>query len=316
MNGQPCPAAPTPTPTMRRFPFGFLVGCVGAIGLSFVPPARAVKVSAAFNTSGPYTNSMVLGPKGAIFDPGVPAFTGLPSLPAPPLFGTSADAFTGFAFGTPLTAVQMGGDALSSITQVAPNTYDLGLTLTNFTLSSISLPANEYVYLNIWESFTGLPLLSTATWSGSASISGSSCRTSLLDGLFIEPAATVYDPGSAAWIQASTFFGGMPAGLCGPIAASATVNPLTPYISGGSLMVGFEVILGLNNNDSLATDFINLPTSLDLNLRYQPAAGAAPVPGPLPAAGLAMAWRLARRMRQRLGTTTAVRSDRPPGCRR
>lgn len=285
---------------MRFFCLGLMAGCAGAIGLALVPPAQAVKVSAAFNNSGPYTNSMLLGPKITILDPGAPIFTGLPALPAPPLFGTNTDAYTGFTFGTLLTAVQMGGDALSSITQVAPNAYDLGLTLTNFTLSSISLSANEYVYLNIWESFTGLPSLSTATWSGSASISGSSCRTSVGDGLFIEPTATVYDPGSAAWIQASPFFGGMPAGLCGPIAASATVNPLTPYISGGSLMVGFEVILGLNNNDSLATDFINLPTSLDLNLRYQPAAGPSPVPGPLPAAGLAMAWRLARRMRHRL----------------
>jgi len=308
---------------MRRFPLGFLAACVGAFSLAVVAPAQAVKVGAAFNSSGPYTNTMVLGPKGAIFDPGLPAFTGLPSLPAPPLFGTNADTYTGFAFGTPLTAVQMGGDALSSITQVAANTFDVNLTLTNFSLTSIALPANEYVYLNIWESFAGLPLLSTATWSGAASISGSSCRTSLGDGLFIEPAATVYDPGSAAWIQASPFFGGMPAGLCGPIAASATVNPLTSYISGGNLMVGFEVILGLNNSDSFGVgspvppgDFINLPTSLELNLRYQPASGPPPVPGPLPAAGLAMAWRLARRMRQRLGTTAVAPRDPPPGCRR
>jgi hypothetical protein len=75
---------------------------------------------------------MVLGPKGAIFDPGLPACTGLPSLPAPPLFGTNADACTGYAFATPLTAVQMGGDALSSIRQVAANSFDVNLTLPNF----------------------------------------------------------------------------------------------------------------------------------------------------------------------------------------
>ena len=128
---------------MRRFPFGWLAGCVGTIGLAVGAPARAVKVSAAFNNSGPYTNTMVLLPKGAIFDPGLPVFSGLPSLPSPPLFNTNADAYTGFAFGTPLTAVQMGGDALSSITQVAANTFDINLTLTNFSLTSIALSANE-----------------------------------------------------------------------------------------------------------------------------------------------------------------------------
>ena len=272
-----------------------------ALGLA-AAPAQAVQVSAAYNSSGPYSNTMGLVPKAIILDPGTPNCSGAPFLPTPiPLFTPNTDLVSACNFGTPLTAVQMGGDASSSITRLPGNVYDINLTLTNFSLTSISLPANEYVYLNIWETFTGLPPLSAATWSGGASISGSSCRTSLGDGLFIEPTATVYDPGSAAWIQASPFFGGMPAGLCGAISASATVNTLTSYINAGTLMVGFEVILGLANNDNFGVgapvppgDFINLPTSLEFNLRYQP------VPGPLPVAGAAMAWSFSRGLRRRI----------------
>jgi hypothetical protein len=65
------------------------------------------------------------------------------------------------------------------------------------------------------------------------------------------------------------------------------------------LIVGFEAILGLNNVDLLAGDVINLPTSLEMNLRYS-GGGTPPVPAPLPWAGAAAAWRLARRLRHRL----------------
>lgn len=276
---------------------GTLLAALGLISLGVVSPAQAVKVSASTNTSGPYTNVMSLAPKVTVFDPGTPNFTSLPSLAAPALFGTNSDSITGFSYGTAITAVQMTGDALSSISQPSPNAYDISLTLTNFTISSIALPANEYVYLDIWETFTGLPGLSTATWSGGASITGSACRTGVSDSLFIEPIATVYDPGSSTWIPSSTFFGGTP--ICGSISASAPVVPLTAYISGGNLIVGFEAILGLNNVDLLAGDTINLPTSLEMNLRYSNG-GTPPVPAPLPWAGAAAAWSLARRFRHRL----------------
>lgn len=261
-------------------------------------PAQAVKVSASFNASGPYSNAMGLPAKVTILDPGVPAFTGLPSLTAPILFGTSTDTLPAFTFGTPVTAVQMTGDAVSSISQPSPGNYDISLSLTNFVLSSIALPANEYVYLNVWETFTGLPGLSTATWSSGASVTGSACRTSLSDSLFIEPIATVLNPGPSTWIAASTFFGGTPA--CGPIAASAPVISLTPYISGGTLIVGLEAILGLANNDLIAGDVLTLPTSLDLRLRYNSTGTPPPVPGPAPLGAAAALWGLGRRLRRQV----------------
>lgn len=278
---------------------GILLACLASVGLGLAGPAEAVKVSATYNASGSYSNTMSLTPKLTILDPGIANFVGAPSLAAPALFNTNTDAVSAFSFGTPLTAVQMTGDAISSISQPLPNIYDISLTLTNFTFSSQALAANEYVYLDLWETFTGLPGLSTATWSGAASVTGTACRTSPSDSLYIEPIATVYDPGSSSWIAASTFFGGTP--LCGAIAASAPVNPLTPYISGGNLSVGFEAILGLNNVDLVGGDGINLPTSLHFKLRYD-SRGPAAAPAPLPMAGAAVAWRVGRRLRQRLRT--------------
>ena len=286
---------------MRLLPsLGVSIGCtgalLGALGLGWLSPAQAVKVSASYNTSGPYSNVMSLPPKVTILDPGPPSFIGLPSLAAPPLFGTNPDSVPAFSYGTPLTAVQMGGDALSSISQPSAGNYDINLTLTNFLLSSIALPSNEYVYLNIWETFTGL-FFSSGSWSGGASISGSACRTGVSDTLFIEPTATVFDPGSSTWIQASTFFGGTPA--CGPISASAPVISLTPYISGGTLVVGFEAILGLANADLIGGDVLSLPTSLEFNLRYSSNGTTPPVPAPLPVGGAAVVWSFCRRLRRR-----------------
>jgi hypothetical protein len=285
------------------------LACLGSISLGLASPARAVRVSGTYNASGPYSNVMSLTPKVAIFDPGTPNFTGLASLPAPALFGTNTDTIPAFTFGTPLTAVQMTGDAVSSISQPAAGVYDINITLTNFTISSIALAANEYVYLDVWETFTGLPGFSTATWSSGASVTGSACRTSMNDSLFIEPIATVFDSGSSAWIPSSTFFGGTPA--CGPISASAPVIPLTPYISGGTLSVGFEAILGLNNVDLVAGDTINLPTSLELNLRYSNGGTPPPVPTPLPLAAVAVALRVSRRLRRQRGRAGATAADLP-----
>lgn len=273
------------------------IGCISSLVLGAISPVQAVKVSASYNASGPYTNVMALPPKAILFDPGTPTFTSLPSLAAPPLFGLNSDSVAGFGYGTPSTAVQMVGDALSSISQPSPGTYDINLTLTNFVLSSISLASNEYVYLNLWETFTGLPLFSSATWSGGASVTGTACRTGALDSLFIEPIATVFDPGSSSWIPSSTFFGGTPA--CGPIAASAAVVPLSPYISGGTLGVGFEAILGLSNADLIGGDVLSLPSSLEFNLRYTNNGTPPPVPAPLPLGGAAVVWSFCRRLRRR-----------------
>ena len=83
----------------------------------------------------------------------------------------------------------MSGDAVSTITNLGLNNYDISLTLTNLSLNSTSVPppANEYIYVNLWENFIGLPVSSTATWSGSLSAAGNYTRTNLNDILGIEP---------------------------------------------------------------------------------------------------------------------------------
>ena len=219
-----------------------LLGLTALSTIAFGTPAGAVKLSA--TTAGaPYTNSMSLGPKITIFDPGSPNFTGVPSLAAPPVTGTNTDTISSFQFGSLVTPVQMTGDAISSISQPVANLFDIDLTLTNFTIQSINLPSNEYVYLSIWEQFTGLPVFSTANWTGSSvSIAGSFSKTSLGDNLFIEPIVTALTPGPNTWGPVSSFFGGLPPGLSGSFTASAPVGSLTSYIDGfGNLSVGFEI---------------------------------------------------------------------------
>lgn len=277
-----------------------LLGLTALAAIAFGTPAEAVKVSA--TTAGaPYTNSMTLGPKLTIFDPGTPNFTGAPSVPAPPVSGTNTDTYLGFQFGSGITAVQMTGDAMSSISQPFANVFDIDLTLTNFTIQSISAPSNEYVYVNIWEQFTGLPVSSTADWTGSSvAIAGSFSKTSLGDNLFIEPIVTALTPGPNTWGPVSTFFGGLPAGLSGTFSATTPVSPLIGYIDGfGNLTVGFEAIVGLSNNDSTGVDFLTMPSSWDLKLRLDNSAAATKVPGPLPLLGAATGYAWSRRLRRR-----------------
>ena len=210
------------------------------------------------------------------------------------------DNILGFTFGGP--AVQMTGDAISSISRPGPApVFNLDLTLTNFTITSLGPPANEYVYVDVWETFTGLPVASTASWSGAASIAGFFNKTSVGDGLFIEPSVTAQLPLSTTWVQASPFFGGLGPGLAGPFAASTAVNTLSAFIDpSGNLTVGYEFILGLNNADLTGGDFINLPSSLELKIRYDASSGA-PVPVPLPLLGAPVAFSFSRRLRRRCG---------------
>ena len=74
----------------------------------------------------------------------------------------------------------------------------------------------------------------------------------------------------------------------------STTPPLASYINGGNLTVGLEAILIAYNQDLTSGDVIQLPSSLELKLRYEE------VPAPLPAAGAALAWRHSRRLRRRL----------------
>lgn len=196
----------------------------------------------------------------------------------------------------------MSGDAVSTITNLGLNNYDISLTLTNLSLNSTSVPppANEYIYVKLWENFIGLPVSSTATWSGSLSAAGNYTRTNLNDILGIEPIATVYDSGSLTWVAASSFFGGIPGGLSGTFLTSTSVNNLSPYIfGGGNLRVGVETILLLNNLDGLGGDQIVLPTSLDLKMRLQDPVPPSTVPAPLAGLGAAAGWGWSRRLRRR-----------------
>ena len=241
-------------------------------------------------------------------DPGSPNFTGVPSLAAPPVTGTNTDTISSFQFGSLVTPVQMTGDAISSISQPVANLFDIDLTLTNFTIQSINLPSNEYVYLSIWEQFTGLPVFSTANWTGSSvSIAGSFSKTSLGDNLFIEPIVTALTPGPNTWGPVSSFFGGLPPGLSGSFTASAPVGSLTSYIDGfGNLSVGFEAIVGLSNNDISGIDFLTMPSSWDLKLRLDNRSNATKVPGHLPLLGAASGYAWSRRLRRRLRDAPAV----------
>ena len=282
-------------------------------GLLGAGPAGAVSLSAYYNNNPPFSNSMGLLPKSpvGIFQPGVAQCLGGATLTAPGFnsFLTASNTYIGCTWGTALNPAFMGGDAVATITNLGLNNYDLSLTLTNFSLNSTSVPpaANEYVYINLWENIVGLPISSTAVWSGIISAIGTYARSNINDVIGIEPIATVFDSGITSWVPASNFFGGIPPGLSGPFSASASVVNLTPYVSGGgNLRVGVETILLLNNLDGSGGDQIYLPTSLELTMRLQDPAPPAPaVPAPLAALGAAAGWGWSRRLRRRCRATSS-----------
>lgn len=278
-----------------------LVGLIGAA------PVRAVSVSAYYNNLQPVTNSLGLLPKfpnPGILQPGLAQCQNGATLtaPAPNSFLTATLTYNNCMWGSILNPAYMSGDAVSTITNLGLNNYDISLTLTNLSLNSTSVPppAKEYIYVKLWENFIGLPVSSTATWSGSLSAAGTYMRTNLNDILGIEPIATVYDSGSLTWVAASSFFGGIPGGLSGTFLTSTSVNNLSPYIfGGGNLRVGVETILLLNNLDGLGGDQIVLPTSLDLKMRLQDPVPPSTVPAPLAGLGAAAGWGWSRRLRRR-----------------
>jgi len=288
----------------------FVVGLVGAA------PVEAVSLSSYFNNLQPVTNSMGLLPKSPVglLQPGVAQCQGGATLTAPAFnsFLSASNTYTGCNWGTPSNPAYMGGDAVATITNLGLNSYDLSLKLTNFSINSTNVPppANEYVYVNIWENIIGLPVSSTAVWSGILSAIGTYTRTNLNDVLAIEPIATVFDSGTSSWVAASNFFGGIPPGLSGPFSASTTVANLTPYVyGGGNLRVGVETILLLRNLDGIGGDQILLPSSLELTMRLQDPAPPAPsVPAPFAALGAAAGWGWSRRLRRRQAVTPRVAS--------
>jgi hypothetical protein len=240
-----------------------------------------------------------------IFQPGVAQCLGGATLTAPGFnsFLSASNTYIGCTWGTALNPAFMGGDAVATITNLGLNSYDLSLKLTNFSLDSTSVPpaANEYIYINLWENIVGLPISSTAVWSGIISAIGTYARSNINDVIGIEPIATVFDSVMISWVPASNFFGGIPPGLSGPFSASTSVVNLTPYVfGGGNLRVGVETILLLNNFDGIGGDQIYLPTSLELTMRLQDPAPPAPaVPAPLAALGAAAGWGWSRRLRRR-----------------
>jgi hypothetical protein len=289
---------------LSRVGVGVVAGALAFVGMA---PVKAVSVSAYYNNLQPVTNSMSLLPKSpvGVLQPGTAQCLGGATLTAPGFnsFLSASNTYTGCSWGSVLNPAYMVGDAVATITNLGLNSYDLSLVLTNFSLNSTSVPppANEYVYINLWENIVGLPISSTAVWSGVLSAIGTYARTNVNDLLGIEPIATVFDSGSTSWVAASSFFGGIPPGLSGPFSVSTSVNNLTPYVyGGGNLRVGVETILLMNNLDGVGGDQILLPTSLELKMRLSdPAAPVPPVPAPLAVPGAAAAWAWSRRLRRR-----------------
>jgi hypothetical protein len=264
--------------------------CVGLVLGFGVRNAGAVQVSATYSTAQAGTNHMNLPPLTTLLDPTPPDY-GIAGLPAPAV-GTSTDTLP-FAYPpgapTPPNFVQMYGDAISSITAVGAGAYDVELTLTNFWFEQgITSVASEYVYLNVWEQFTGLGTAAAWTSAGVVSVTG---IATLGAGhtMAIEPIVTVYDPTSSTWVAGSTFFGAGGNGASFGISDSTAVFPLSPYISGGQLSIGMQTILLLRDPTGAGGGSIHLPTSLHLKATIRPV----PEPSTLRCLALAIGWGLA-----------------------
>lgn len=266
----------------------------------FPAAAQAVQVSASYPTSPPLPAATsflfpdVLTRTTNILDPGIAQFTGTTSLPATISPGLNTDT-TAFAYpaNAPSTAntVELYGDAISTITTLPSGSYNIELTLTNMWFQSApSAAAKEYVYLNIWETFTGISLAPSVNWTTSGSVTatglmtaGSATSPGLGDFVAIEPIVNVYDTNITTWTNGSFFFGGsagVAPGTTVPFAYAQPTLPLLPYVStSGDLTIGIESILILND-ESNSGGIIHLPNSLHLNVLI------APIPEPATATTL------------------------------
>jgi hypothetical protein len=282
--------------------YRILVTIALGAGLALVAaPAAAVEVSAAFNPGQAGSNHMGLPPTAVVFDPGLADF-GTPGLAAP---GSGTNTTTvSFAYPAgapnPANAVQMYGDAVSSITNLGSGAFQVEVTLTNFQMNQgTPLPTDEYVYLNVWETFTGLGLPSNVAWSTAGTISVTGIwAAGPNEFVAIEPIAIVFDPTPSTWGSASPFFGATGTGPGGgPLAGSQSVSSLTSYVSGGQLVVGMQSILLLEDPAGAGGASMVLPSSLHLSVTMTPV----PVPEPsswaLAAGGLVVAAVVVRRRR-------------------
>lgn len=251
-----------------------------AVSTMWVSQCAAVQVSASSNAAVGPTNHMALPAPVGLFDPGLADF-GTAGLAAPGAGSSSNTAPFAYPSNAPNAGnpVQMYGDAVSSITNLGSGAFQADVTLTNFWMNQGSaLPTNEYVYLNVWETFTNLGLPSSLTWSTSSTIS--------VNGLWaagpgqsvaIEPIAIVYDTSSTSWISASPFFGSNGTGPgSGLLLGSAPVSALTPYVTAGQLTVGMQAILLMRDIAGSGGASMHLPTSLHLSITMTPV----PVPEP------------------------------------
>ena len=268
--------------------------------LVLMTTSSTLAVQVSLTTDNQATTNYLGLPLGKVFDP-TPADSGGLGLAAPAV-GSVSDTLPFEYPGPPPnpTPIQVYGDAVSSITNVG-GTFQIDLTVTNFRFDqppSNAIPTDEYVYLNVWEKFTGLPAAPAWATTGNASVNGTAMAAGTNQSFTVEPIVIVWDPIAAAWDNASFFFGAGGGGNPAPvvIASSTPVFPLGPFISGGELMIGFQTILRLEDQGGNGGVFIDLPTSLDLSV------GLTPVPEPTTLAYLAMGLltgSLARRSRSR-----------------
>ncbi|MEQ9455523.1 MAG: hypothetical protein RLN76_13140 [Phycisphaeraceae bacterium] len=252
--------------------------------------ALAVQISASYPQSPPLPGATTLLTPDVptrttnILDPGIAQFTGTASLAAPATPGSASDT-TNFAY--PLAApgsgnpVELYGDAISKVTNLPSGSYNIELTVTNMWFQSTpTAAASEYIYLNIWETFTGITLAPSVTWTttGNATATGmmtagSATSPGLGDFVAIEPIVNVYDPNLATWTNGSFFFGGsagVTPGTTVPFTYAQPTLPLLPFVStSGDLTIGIESILILNDVSSSGA-IIHLPNSLHLNVQIAP----------------------------------------------
>jgi hypothetical protein len=268
--------------------------------------AHAVAVSASYGTAG--TNHMGLPAVGSIFDPGLPDFGAL-GLVAPGAGTNSVTIPLAYPANAPNAAnkVQMFGDAVSTVTNLGAGAFQVEVTLTNFFMNQgTAAVTDEYVYLNVWETFTGLGVPASLMWStaGTISIIGP-WSAGAASFVAIEPTAIVFDPGASTWGQASPFFGANGTGPGGGLlVGSKAVNSLTPYVSAGQVSVGMQTILIMKDPLAVGGALMHLPTSLHMSVTLTPV----PVPEPstlalagagLVAGGAIVANRLRQRQRKR-----------------